>query len=335
MRHKSLAMLPFIALSSVACDGKLEESLDRLTSGRGDVDYEQSVTRPPPQDPIFLDFEKNWPQFVSTVEIYTLPVIRPERPTKKPWEPLVIAECVESADAGAQVPKVTLIWSEPIGSDPDVDVDDVSPPQGTRPGAVATTGTLIGPSQTQMVPRSGTTVSPPAGTTTRPQATAQVQVQVPDVVAPGRDDVVTPPGDDDAQVPPDDDDDDPPPSRGDFGGDRIDLALHFEGFQRNYFSSNLTTAVTERFTLPANSALVADTEAVLLTGPALFPRLENYTEVVVQDRDTQRQTRRRTLVLTDLSDGLSYRIRLSGPGQDVWNEDRQYVFLTPVCIDSF
>lgn len=112
---------------------------------------------------------------------------------------------------------------------------------------------------------------------------------------------------------------------------RVDLAVHYEGFSRNYYSTALSTAARERFSLPSNSGLVADSPAVLSTGPALFPRLMDFRAEMIQDRDSGRQLRRQNIVLRDLSEGMTYQIRLSAPGQDAWSEIRHYTFLTPVC----
>jgi hypothetical protein len=116
---------------------------------------------------------------------------------------------------------------------------------------------------------------------------------------------------------------------------RIDLAVHFNGFVRNYYSSVLSTAALDRFKLPSSSALIADSEAVMLTGPALFAKLMRFSVETIEDRDKGRQLQRHTLVIRDLSQGLTYKMRLSNLADGAWHEDRQYVFLTPVCPNSF
>ena len=116
---------------------------------------------------------------------------------------------------------------------------------------------------------------------------------------------------------------------------RIDLAVHFNGFARNYYSSILSTAALDRFKLPSSSELIADSEAVMLTGPALFPKLMRFGVEAIQDRDTGRRLRRHMLVIRDLSQGLTYKMRLSRLADGAWREDGSDVFLTPVCPNSF
>ena len=73
----------------------------------------------------------------------------------------------------------------------------------------------------------------------------------------------------------------------------------------------------------------------MLTGPSLFPKLMDYRTETFQDRETRREIKKRTLVLRDLSPGLSYTIRLSAPGDSRWDEQKKFVFLTPVCPKEF
>jgi hypothetical protein len=222
-----------------------------------DADQFGPPTEIQPQDPLFIDFERNWRQFISTSPELALPVIQPQRPVQEPWDPVFVAECVFSPDAGRPMPQVTLTWNDPMGQGPDVIRAQGLPSQQTPPQ-------LVEPARM-----------------------------------------------------------------------RLDLALHFDGFGRNYYSSSLSTAALERFNLPSNSALIQDTPAVMMTGTALFPKLMSFRAEALQDRDTPRQFMRRTLVLRDLREALTYRIRLSSFVTDAWNEDRQYVFLTPVCPNSF
>ncbi len=112
---------------------------------------------------------------------------------------------------------------------------------------------------------------------------------------------------------------------------RFDLAVHHDGFGRNYYSSALASDRHERFELPSNSALIENPEAVLLTGPGLFPRLAGFEAQAVQDRDTGRRLERYTLTLQDLSAGLSYAIREDRRSDDEWTAGGSFVFLTPVC----
>jgi hypothetical protein len=116
---------------------------------------------------------------------------------------------------------------------------------------------------------------------------------------------------------------------------RFDLTVHYKGFERNFFTSTLPTEKDKRFNLPSNSALVSQPEAVMLSGPGLFPKLMDYRTETIQDRDTRREIKKHTVVLRDLSPGLSYTIRLSTLGDNRWNEQREFVFLTPVCPKNF
>jgi hypothetical protein len=116
---------------------------------------------------------------------------------------------------------------------------------------------------------------------------------------------------------------------------RIDLGLHHEPFTRNYFSSALSSEVSKRFSLPSNSALVTDPEAVRLTGPGLFPQLIAVRTQVLLDAASQRQIMRNTLVMQELSQGLSYQMRISRPAGNQWTSDQYFVFMSPVCQSSF
>jgi len=116
---------------------------------------------------------------------------------------------------------------------------------------------------------------------------------------------------------------------------RFDLTVQYNGFDRNFYSSLLPTEKGKRFNLPSNSAFINQPEAVMLTGPGLFPKLMDYRTEIIQDRDTHREIRTQTLALRDLSPGLSYTIRVSAPGENRWDEKRKFVFLTPVCSKDF
>ena len=232
---------------SVACGGQGERRRGR--DGRIALDQEVTVN-PKPQDAAFKDFPKTWRELISTSAELALPVLHAEpKPKDEPWAPIVIAQCVFSADAGGLVPQVTLTWNDTITRD-----------------------------QT-------------------PQAQAQRQA--------------------------------------DAGRLRFDLALHHNGFGRNYYSTILAGETLQRFKLPSNSGLVKDQEAVLLTGPGLFPKLMDYRAETVQEPDTNQQFGKHTLVLRDLSQGLTYTIRVDRPTGNGWSEERRTVFLTPVCPDSF
>lgn len=124
-------------------------------------------------------------------------------------------------------------------------------------------------------------------------------------------------------------------SKSDAAKIRFDLTLHHDGFSRNYFTTALASDKLKRFNLPQNSGLVKDTDAVLLTGPGLFPVLTDFRTEALQERDSPRRFLRRTLILRDLSPGLSYAIRRSTIAQSSWDEQGQFLFLTPVCPNSF
>ena len=116
---------------------------------------------------------------------------------------------------------------------------------------------------------------------------------------------------------------------------RFDLALHYDGFGRNFYSAALAANRNEQFKLPSNSGLINDQASVLVTGPGLFPRLFDFNIQAVQDPGTQRQFAQHTLVLRELAHGLSYTIRLDRPIANGWSEEGHVAFLTPVCPTSF
>ncbi len=116
---------------------------------------------------------------------------------------------------------------------------------------------------------------------------------------------------------------------------RFDLALHQNAFARNYFSSALANETLRRFNLPPNSGLLGDTQAVLLTGPGLFPKLMAYKAETITDRDTSRQFQQQTMVLRDLNQGLTYTVRVSRFANNEWDGEQQFAFLAPVCPSAF
>jgi hypothetical protein len=116
---------------------------------------------------------------------------------------------------------------------------------------------------------------------------------------------------------------------------RFDLAVHYQGFERNFYSSALPTDIQKRFTLPSNSALVGQEETLLLTGPSLFPKLVDYRLEMVREPNTNREVPKQTLVISDLSQGLSYNIRVSNLTEQRWTGNKEFVFLTPVCPRKF
>jgi hypothetical protein len=207
-----------------------------------------------PKDPIFIDFEKNWRQFISQRPELALPVIpMKEGEQKQPWDPIITSNCVQSQDAGGFVPQVTISWNEPM--------EVIAAPGGK----------------------------------------AQQQT--------------------------------PPPQ--DQGGLRFDLSIHYRGFARNYYSTALSADKDKRFNLPSNSDLAKNTEAVLLTGPSLFPKLIDYRTDVIKDVTNNREIGKHTLVLRDLSPGLSYTIRVCVRGENNWKEEKEVVFMTPICPQNF
>jgi len=116
---------------------------------------------------------------------------------------------------------------------------------------------------------------------------------------------------------------------------RFDLGVHYNAFSRNYYSAILSTNKLQRFSLPSNSALVSNPEAVVLTGPGLFPKLMEFTTQTVQDSKANRRLEKQTMVLRDLNQGISYSMRVSRPAGNQWTADRQMVFMSPVCPTSF
>ena len=116
---------------------------------------------------------------------------------------------------------------------------------------------------------------------------------------------------------------------------RFDISLHYQGFERNFYTTALSTAKLQRFNLPSNSALIANPDAVMLTGPGLFPKLIDYHTVLVKATDSDLQIPRQTLILRDLAPGLAYKLRKATLGAEQWNGDRQFTFSTPVCPKDF
>lgn len=116
---------------------------------------------------------------------------------------------------------------------------------------------------------------------------------------------------------------------------RFDLALHYQGFERNYYSTALSTEKLQRFNLPSNSALISNPDALLLTGPSLFPKLMDFRTEMVTEPNSNLQILRQTLVLRDLAHGLTYTLRMSTLGNKQWNENKEFAFSTPVCPQQF
>jgi len=116
---------------------------------------------------------------------------------------------------------------------------------------------------------------------------------------------------------------------------RFDLGLHHDPFARNFYSSVFSTDKLKRFTLPPNSSLVNNPEAVLLTGPGLFPKLMDYKVLVLQDSETKRPFVKQTVIIRELSEGITSTMRVSHQVAKEWSTDQQFVFLPPVCPVSF
>lgn len=116
---------------------------------------------------------------------------------------------------------------------------------------------------------------------------------------------------------------------------RFDLALHYQGFERNYYTTVLSTDKLQRFNLPSNSALISNPDALLLTGPGLFPKLIDFHTEMVQQNGTNVEVPRQTLVVRDFAPGLAYTLREAILGNNQWTEDRKFAFSTPVCPREF
>lgn len=120
---------------------------------------------------------------------------------------------------------------------------------------------------------------------------------------------------------------------------RFDIALHYQGFEKNYYTSVLATDKPERFALPANSAFINDTAAVLLTGPSIFPKVQGLNRQTLAspniDQQQQNVTLRSTLKLTQLGPGLSYRIRMSRFNKEVWIPTQEVIITTPICPTDY
>ncbi len=115
---------------------------------------------------------------------------------------------------------------------------------------------------------------------------------------------------------------------------RFDIGLHFNAFQRNYFSSALSTAPSTRFNLPQNSTLVNNPEAVMLTGPGLFPLLADYKIALLNDSASHQQFYHQTVVVREMSEGITANLRVSRLAGNDWNTEQQFVVTPPVCPTS-
>lgn len=127
---------------------------------------------------------------------------------------------------------------------------------------------------------------------------------------------------------------------------RFDVALHYQGFQKNYYTTVLTAETEKRFNIPGNSTFLNDSSAVLLTGPALFPKVMKFQQEAIQiqdsallklNRDSAQQGKqtassdKQVLRLTELGSGLSYKIRMCTFDNEVWKCTQEVMFTTPIC----
>jgi len=136
---------------------------------------------------------------------------------------------------------------------------------------------------------------------------------------------------------------------------RFDVTTHYQGFQRDFYATIFPVAAEQRFNLPSNSALVTNTEAVLLTGPALFPKVVEFSQTSLSTGpqtapQAEPQTEPQTgpvaqataiggfqyqLKVQDLGPGLAYKIRKCDLVQSEWRTDQLATFSTPVCAQKF
>ena len=141
---------------------------------------------------------------------------------------------------------------------------------------------------------------------------------------------------------------------------RFDLTPHYLGFERESYSTIFPVVAQQRFNLPMNSALASDPEAVLLTGPGIFPKLVDFNQVVLTGRggpvtaapalDTTGPTPpgvstddaaaaragvQYTIKLQDLNPGLAYKFRKCDLVESAWRSDQTVTFSTPVCTQKF
>lgn len=243
--------LVLLCLSFLFSCGRQSVSLER--AGKGEIGLDQDVTNSTkPQDPIFVNFQKDWRKFINPSPELALPVVPIRDLTKRPvWQPILQADCVFSAAAGGNVPQITLRWNETAAQTPAPKI----------------------------------------------QSQKQERTQL-------------------AKV-------------------RFDLALHYKGFERNYYSTALATDELKRFELPSNSELITDSDALLVTGPGLFPMLVEFQTQLVKAQGTNEEIPRQTLVLRDLAPGLAYTLRQATLVDNHWNEDKEFAFSTPVCPKDF
>lgn len=116
---------------------------------------------------------------------------------------------------------------------------------------------------------------------------------------------------------------------------RFDLGQHYKSFDRNLYSSALSTDKLKRFNLPSNSALVDNPQAVVEAGPGLFPVLADYRAEEIKDQKSDRRFYKETVVLSELSEGISNTLRVNSLSGREWKADREIQFMVPVCPVHF
>jgi hypothetical protein len=216
--------------------------------GRKNLGLDQDVTNSiKPEDILFIDFQKNWKQFINSSREFTLPVVPVREPERQTWQPILQQDCVFSADAGESLPQIILTWNE--------------------------------------------TAAPSTLRVAEKRNPAALQ--------------------------------------------RFDLSLHYQGFERNFFTTALSSAKLQRFQLPSNSALITNTGALMLAGTGLFPKLVDYHTVMVTPPGSNVAIPRQTLVVRDLAPGLAYTLRKANLDNEQWSGGDQFTFSTPVCPKSF
>jgi len=119
---------------------------------------------------------------------------------------------------------------------------------------------------------------------------------------------------------------------------RFDIALHYQGFEKNYYTSVFPVEKLKRFNIPQNSQFLKDTTAVLLTGPPLFPKIIDMEQHNIQTENEPKNLTyqripmvKQTLRITELGQGLSYRIRKCSFDGQQWKPTREITFTTPIC----
>lgn len=128
---------------------------------------------------------------------------------------------------------------------------------------------------------------------------------------------------------------------------RMDASILYQGFEQRRFTLLYPLKTNQRFLLPANSAMMADTASLSILGGAQFPVLQAYKieEVVVPPPTPpvgRRGSRpaapaqatkifRHHFQLAEIANGTAYRIRLSEANDKVWDATREVAITTPFC----